>query len=230
MTTVPDSIVDRIVAHSTVDRIDVMGNDLRVVNAARVSFGKWVPEHRAVTERDENLIRFLAENGHWTPFGHPQLTFRIYAPFFVRSQLKRHEVGLVWNEVSRRYVDHDPEYFLPSVMRKRPAKGIKQGSATEKVPAHDQAWGEMADHCAEADLTYRRLLDHGVAPEQARSVLPECTMTMWMWTGSLAAFMRIVNLRADSHAQAETQEVALKIANRVQSSFPVSFQYLRGSE
>jgi len=174
MSNVPDGIIDRITAHSTVDLLDVMGNDLRVVNAARVSFGKWVPEHWTPKGRAENLIRFLAENGHWTPFGHPQLTFRIYTPFFVRSQLKRHEVGLVWNEVSRRYVDHDPEYFLPNIMRKRPERS-KQGSMSEQVLYNDQAWGEMADLCAEADLTYQRLLEKGVAPEQATAALPECT-------------------------------------------------------
>ena len=100
----------------TVELIDSMGTDLSVVNAARVSFGK---KHTEMTKGDVGLINFLGKHGHWTPFGHCTLSYHIKAPIFVARQLVKHQVGLVWNEISRRYVDEDPEFWYPEHWRGR---------------------------------------------------------------------------------------------------------------
>ena len=189
-----------------VDLIDSMGSDLTVVNAARVSFDK---HHKTFTDGDEKLIKYLAEHGHWTPFGHPQLQFRISAPVFVARQLVKHQVGLVWNEVSRRYVDSQPAFYIPQDWRSR-AVNKKQGSGI---------------HFKAIEI-YDRLIKKGVAPEQARLMLPQSMITEWYWTGSLYAFSRVCNLRLSEDAQRETKEVAEMIAKFCSKKFPISWKYL----
>lgn len=208
-----------------------MGTDLSVVNAARVSFDKeseyiLTPGGEEIIlslpEKDIKLISYLAKNNHWTPFGHCFASFRIKAPIFVARQLVKHQVGLCWNEVSRRYVDSEPEFYLPKEWRRR-AENVKQGSSTETV---DLGFDFNFDSSLRALTAYERLLEHGVCPEQARMVLPLNTMTEWIWSGSLAAFSRVCKLRLDAHTQKETQEVALQIDKIMLQLFPVSWHFL----
>ena len=212
----------------SVTLVDSMGSDLSVVNAARVSFGK---KHEELTKGDEKLIAFLAKHGHWTPFGHATLSFHVEAPIFVARQLVKHQVGLVWNEVSRRYVDYEPEYWMPKHWRAR-AEDKKQGSSDEYVDWLDRAertGGRVSKVCDLAVHTYRTLLDAGVCPEQARMVLPQNVLTEWYWTGSLYAFARVCNLRCQPDAQLETQEVCKEIDILSRDKFAVSWGALRSA-
>lgn len=221
--------------HGHVDLVDYMGSDLSVANAARVSFNKessWEYADsdvsiRSLSDKDTKLIRYLAKHNHFTPFCHPQISLRIKCPIFVRAQLGKHQVGLVMNEVSRRYVTYEPEIYTP-LWRNSPTDGAKQGSSG---PIEDldhciklrQEYDGVAKECL--DL-YNRLLADGVAPEQARSILPQGTYTEFVWTGSLYAFARVYNLRIDTHAQWEIQEYAKAIDKLIAPFFPVSWQTL----
>jgi thymidylate synthase (FAD) len=222
-----------------VELIDHMGNDLSVVNAARVSFSKQasygVDEYEEldlpyihtdrpiVRDADKKLIRYLAKHNHWTPFGHASASFRIKAPIFVARQLGKHQVGLVWNEVSRRYVDDVPEFYIPETWRKR-AENVKQGSSDEIVMTEDIAG--FTEYCEHSVAYYRDMIDSGVCPEQARMVLPQSMMTEWVWSGSLAAFARVCKLRLDPHTQYETRLVASIIDGQMAKLFPVSWEAL----
>tara|TARA_B100000575_G_C22965968_1_gene557855 strand:- start:186 stop:818 length:633 start_codon:yes stop_codon:yes gene_type:complete len=197
--------------------IDKMGSDLTVVNAARVSFGK----NKEVFEAsDEKLISFLARHNHWSPFAHCSVQFRIKAPIFVARQLVKHQVGLSWNEISRRYVDYEPEYYMPTVFRKR-AEDKKQGSSDETIEY------DIANTIKNANTTYNDMLDKGIAPELARMVLPQNMMTEWYWTGSLYAFARVCELRCAEDTQEETRKVADSIDKFCNEEFPYSWKYLR---
>ena len=203
--------------------IDVMGTDLTIVNAARVSFNK---HHSTLENNDERLIAYLARHGHWTPFGHPQVQFRIAAPVFVARQLVKHQVGLVWNEISRRYVDTTPTFYSPIKWRTR-ATNKKQGSGEGTIEIDQQAILKIYDDIL--DL-YKYLIDHNVAPEQARIILPQSMYTEWYWTGSLYAFARVCNLRLGSDAQEETREIAQQISESLNSHFPLAWKYLIGGQ
>ena len=226
----------KILTKPEVTLIDTMGSDLTVVNAARVSFAKesdWEPPligqpAYRLKEADKKLIKYLAKHNHWTPFGHITATFRIKAPVYVARQLVKHQVGLVWNEVSRRYVDDPPEFFMP-VWRSRPDASIKQGSGGE---FDDQDWANshLKQCLHRAMYAYESLIESGVAPEQARMVLPLNHATEWYWTGSVAAFARVCKLRLDSHAQKETAEVAVEIDKLLSEQFPVSWAALITTE
>lgn len=207
----------------SVQLIDTMGSDLSVVNAARVSFHKesFLLDGE-VSEKDVKLISYLATNNHWSPFAHTSLQFRIKAPIFVARQLVKHQVGGVWNEVSRRYVDDEPEFYKPKAWHKRPVN-VKQGSSEETL-MEDYEWFDMPVEVAlEA---YTLMLKEGVAPEQARMVLPQNTMTEWIWTGSLMFFARVCKLRLDAHAQQEAQEIAKLIAAQIPQKFEHSWKAL----
>lgn len=222
-----------------VDLIDTMGSDLSVVNAARVSFSKvskgviewhdkgngYAAPVNVPTEADEKLIKYLAKHNHWSPFAHAFLSFRIKAPIFVARQLVKHQVGLAWNEVSRRYVDDEPEFYVPEVWRKK-AENVKQGSSNDGVIGQDKHNAEVGLLYDLARETYSNMLLKGVAPEQARMVLPLSTMTEWIWSGSLMAFVRVCKLRLDPHAQQECREVVKLIAEYVEQEFPVSYKAL----
>ena len=205
-----------------VSRIDSMGSDLTVANAARVSFAKHKEE---LDEGDEKLIKFLAEHGHWSPFSHVFMQFKIDAPIFVARQLQKHQVGLAWNEVSRRYVDSTPEFYSPDEWRRR-ATDKKQGSMSEPVPSQKVVKSIKEEFDAVALDCYNRLLKLKVCPEQARMVLPQDMMTSWYWSGSVYAFSRVCNLRLKEDAQAETREVAQSISNHCAIEFPISWKNL----
>tara|TARA_Y100001970_G_C14214085_1_gene848634 strand:+ start:77 stop:724 length:648 start_codon:yes stop_codon:yes gene_type:complete len=205
-----------------VELIDKMGSDLTVVNAARVSYGK----NKEVFEAsDEKLIKFLALHNHWSPFAHCSLQFRIKAPIFVARQLVKHQVGLSWNEISRRYVDFPPELYSPKEWRGRP-KNSKQGSdGTVEFNKNEQhILDTTMEQCL---LIYNNMIAKGVAPEQARMVLPQSMMTEWYWTGSLYAFARVCDLRCASDTQEETRIIANSIDQFCNEEFPYSWKYLR---
>lgn len=202
-----------------VQLIDKMGSDLTVVNAARVSYGK----NKEVFEAsDEKLISFLARHNHWSPFAHCTLQFRIKAPVFVARQLVKHQVGLSWNEISRRYVDYEPEFHAPTTWRGRPTDS-KQGSAGE-VNVDEEYYNKYVNGCK---VYYNLLLNQGVAPEMARMVLPQSMMTEWYWTGTLYAFARVCDLRCAKDTQEETRIVADSIDKFCNEEFPYSWKYLR---
>ena len=199
----------------------VMGSDDLVVDAARVSFSKTAGMYSV--EQNAKLIKYLWKHNHWTPFGHPQLTFHFYAPIFIARQFVKHQVGFVWNEESRRYIDSAPWFFIPETFRKRP-DSMKQGSTNEgEIPVTDAVEADVVARAKEAALDYKVLLARGVAPEQARMFLPLNMMTEWYWTGSLAAWLRFIHLRDDDHAQAECRPYAQAVAAVIKERFPLTY-------
>ena len=202
----------------SVSLVDHMGSDLSVVNAARVSFAKEHKEFDNVS--DTKLINYLAKHNHWSPFGHGSMQFAISAPVFVARQLVKHQVGLVWNEVSRRYVDNEPEFYTPTEWRKS-AENKKQGSSDETVEYSVLPAYTFAKQC------YENMLKMDIAPEMARMVLPQSMMTEWYWSGTLYAFARVCNLRCKPDAQKETQYVGWGIDKYAAKLFPASWKALR---
>ncbi len=205
--------------------INHMGNDLTVANAARVSFGKtsemeddpWGPPK--LKTKDDKLIRYLAKHKHISPFGHCFASFHVKAPIFVARQLVKHKF-LRWNEISRRYVDNEPEFYEPDVWRGR-SEDKKQGSdGVSQPPMHlSPLMNQVLD-------LYDQMIHDGVAPEQARMVLPQSTMTEWYWSGSLDAFADMCNLRCKPDTQEETRVVAQQIDRKMLELFPVSWDAL----
>jgi thymidylate synthase (FAD) len=212
---------------------DHMGSDITVVNAARVSFGKtsqpvaWMEYEyedgsrcgdliAVLDHRDQKLVRYLAKHNHISPFGHAFASFHVKAPIFVARQLVKHSF-LRWNEVSRRYVDDEPEFYTPDTWRGR-SEDKKQGS--EGVVESN---ANMLYYNTMSLGLYNQLLDEGVAPEQARMVLPQSTMTEWWWSGSLDALARMCRLRCATDTQYETRVVADQISEVMGDLFPVSW-------
>lgn len=224
-------------AKQSVELLDWCGEDINVVNAARVSFAKesqyeydsgtgaWpgMPENVRLSEKDTKLITYLAKHKHKSPFNHCFMSFRVKAPLFVAAQLKKHEY-LPWNEVSRRYVTEEPEFYFPEVWRKA-AENVKQGSGGLLVDQGSQA--EIAKMTTQYALdAYYTLMKNGVCPEQARMVLPQNMMTEWVWSGTLFAFAKMCKLRLDPHTQKETQEIAKMIDGEAKKLYPVSWAAL----
>lgn len=209
---------------SSVELLETFGSDLTVVNAARVSFGKQVDEMRPA---DEKLVAYLAKHHHITPFFHPQARFRIKMPIFVAREWFRHTVGLARNEISRRYVDTPPELWIPAAegLRARDPK-LKQGSKEEAVGDSERVAASIAEHGKQTVELYHSLLADGVAPEIARSVLPQSMYTEFIETGSLAAYARIWELRTDPTAQREIQAYARAVGDALKTQFPVSWAAL----
>jgi thymidylate synthase (FAD) len=225
-----------------VELIDHMGSDLRVSNVAKVSFNKWDDESLEINARQAGLLAYLAtglpsdERGDWekrakasthfTPYGHCFLTVRCAAPVFLARQLVKHQIGLCWNEESRRYIKEDVSLWLPDVVHKAP-EHAKQGASKEihttlmydKSVSSRQTIKLVTEHNV---FTYYDLLEAGVAPEEARIVLPLNSMTHWIWSGSLMAFMRVVKQRVDSHAQGAAQEFGHKLLSILKDKFPES--------
>ena len=228
-----------------VELVDHMGSDLTVCNAARVSFNKetewsydeeaiskinkpiapWVREEfKVLSGKDMFLIDYLAEHNHWTPFAHPQITLRIKAPVSIRTQFFKHKQGFVENEISRRYVSFEPEFYYPK-WRGKPTGNAKQGSEEflKETKNLNSAYEKLLDL---ARYQYAFLLQEGVAPEQARFVLPQSMYTEWYWTGSLAAYARFYKQRINTQAQWEIRKYAKMIGELVQPLFPISWKAL----
>jgi len=204
--------------------LEVFGNDLTVVNAARVSFAK---ESAEFTEQDGKLIKYLAKHNHVSPFFHPQLRFRFKMPIFVAREWYRHQIGFARNEVSRRYVDTTPECWIPSPdqIRERDPK-LKQGSKENQVDNADLIHQLIKTHTEVNVMLYEDLLSKGVAPEIARCILPQSMMTEFIETGSLAAYARLYKLRMDPTAQREIRRYAEMIGELIEPLFPISWKAL----
>ncbi len=196
--------------------IDSMGNDMRVADAARVSFHKQASEF--TPEQNERLIKYLAKHKHYSPFGHCFASYHVKAPIFVRSQLVKHEYLRI-NEVSRRYVDTTPEFYTPDVWRGRPVDK-KQGSSGVVN------YGTISDYLDDCLFQYEDMIREGVAPEQARMVLPQSMYTEWYWSGSLDAFANMCNLRCKPDAQEETRMIADQVSSLMSKQFPISWSAL----
>lgn len=202
--------------------IDHMGNDLSIVNAARVSFGK---SKEKMEESDEKLIKYLAKHNHWTPFAHTAITLRMSAPVPIRTQMFKHKFGLVENEESRRYISSRPELFIPDHFRMKPGGSIKQGS--EGIHKYSEEWKERyKEECERAIALYVDMLYCDICPEQARLALPQGVHVNWVWTGSLAAFARVYKQRTEQHAQQESRALVGQIASIIAPLFPVSWEAL----
>jgi thymidylate synthase (FAD) len=207
---------------SSVELLEVMGSDLTVVNAARVSFAK---ESTEMCEADAKLIRYLAKHDHVTPFFHPQIRFRIKMPIFVAREWYRHQIGFARNEVSRRYVDCKAETYNPTYVRARDER-LKQGSKEEAVENNDDIVRAIEESHNRSIEEYEALLEAKVAPEVARMVLPQSMYTEFIETGSLAAYARLCGLRLDPHAQREIQEYARAVDTLMRDKFPVAWAAL----
>jgi len=206
----------------TVNYVNHCGSDLSVVDAARVSFNK-VSElvDGEISSGDVKLINYLAKHKHTSPFNHCFLTVRVKAPIFVARQLVKHKF-MPWNETSRRYVQDEPEFYFPDVWRGK-ADNVKQGSSNEAVMLPSANYLETIKNSLG---NYQEALDFGCCAEQARMLLPQNTMTEWVWSGTLGAFCDMLNLRLDSHTQYETRVVAEKISDIVKDWFPISHKAL----
>ena len=215
--------------------IDHMGSDLSVVNAARVSFHKeaeWEVSdngYRQLSEGDVKLINYLAKHKHFSPFNHAFISSRIKAPIFVARQLVKHKF-MPWNEVSRRYVDDEPEFFWPESWRGKPinAKQGSDGVIDLGSDVYGKPWDDiiLETTVVESYHAYQRLLNKNVAPEQARMVLPQNMMTEWIWSGTLGAYADMLHLRLDPHTQAESRIVAEALRDQILPLFPVSLKAL----
>ena len=207
-----------------IELVDSMGDDLRVANVARVSFNKWKEEF---DQKDARLIDYLASHEHLSPFRHTAISIRCKAPVFLARQLGKHQAGLSWNEVSRRYVDVGIEFFVPDNWRSRPADGIKQGSGV--VHEHTDYVADLYGRLVNRALhDYEDIIDLGIAPEMARMLLPQSMMVDWMWTGNLLSMFHIYRLRAGEGSQEEAKEFATLLEQVVQPLFPHCWSALKG--
>lgn len=227
--------------------INHMGDDLSVVNAARVSFDKvsdWdevpcgcvyaqtencdgscqFPQKRLYIE-DAKLISYLAKHDHWTPFAHTSISLRMSAPIPIRTQCFKHKQGLVENEESRRYIASRPVLFVPEHLRSAPTNGAKQGSSG--VHPSSGLWLEhYVARCEALIDLYEEMIADGVCPEQARFVLPQGVEVNWVWTGNLYTFSNFYLKRTDPHAQKEIRDLAQMVGDIIQPLFPVSWKAL----
>jgi thymidylate synthase (FAD) len=239
-----------------VELIDYLGSDLTIVNAARVSMDKesewdWYDEkgnfreNGVLSEKDQKLIKYLARENHFTPFTHAVITVRETVPIFVARQRFKHQIGFTYNEVSRRYVDDTPEFYTPDVWRSRPEGSVKQGSGEEEIKPDMMKDILYVDRTYEGDFGrtegtwfgyediielckdwYKNAIENGVAPEQARMVLPQSMMTSYYCTGSLSAFARAYKLRIDPHAQKEIRDLAEQWDQIIRRLYPHSWSAL----
>ena len=242
-----------------VQYIDHMGNDLSVVRAATSSFAKDPEEWdevkhprlinylaRGMTQADYDLLIEKVAYGqfneneaeqllndyrhtpvHWSPAAHTAITLRLKAPIAIHAQFMKHTVGFAHNTVSRRYVSDTPELFLPT-FRMAPQGNVKQGSGGEHSENEllQEVYQSVAQECLES---YESMIKNGVAPEQARFILPQGVMTEWVSTGSLYAWARLYRLRTDSHAQKEIQDLAHMVGDVIKPLYPVSWTALTGA-
>jgi len=208
-----------------VEYVDHMGDDLRIANVARVSFSKWKGDFE---EGDVRLLNYLASHEHTSPFRHTAISLRCKVPIFLARQLAKHQAGLSWNEVSRRYVDSGFEYYFPDSWKARPDASIKQGSGNYLSNKESDAASEMLQNVvSNCEITYKLLLQMGVAPEEARMVMPQNMMVDYIWTGNLFSFYHIYKLRSHETAQTIAQEFAKKLDHVVSHLFPEAWKVLK---
>lgn len=208
-----------------VDYICHMGDDDTVCNAARVSMDKTADMF--TVNQNAKLISYLAKHNHWSPFAHCTIQMRFTAPIFIARQLAKHQVGFAWNEVSRRYVDTPPSFWLPEGMELRMrADNVKQGSSDAVHPDSKQFMRRWEDLYMYVEILYNDMISKGVCPEQARAILPQSAVTQWIWTGSLYAWSRMYKLRADPHAKREVQSYAQQVGEIASKYFPLSWNAL----
>ena len=214
--------------------INHMGDDLLVVNAARVSFNKEVG---TMSTKDSKLLNYLAKHNHWTPFSHPQICMRETVPIFVARQRFKHMVGFTYNEVSRRYVDDEPSFYTPDTWRSRPEGSVKQGSGSDAVAELGDAFGPIGETSGiyqsfleDAESLYQLMLSNDIAPEQARIVLPQSMYTSYYVTGSLAAWARAYRQRIEHGAQKEIQDLAKQWDKVIAPLFPESWAVLTAKQ
>ena len=207
--------------------VDVMGNDTSVVNAARVSFG--VTREGELNEKDVRLIKFLARELHVTPFRHATVTLRCKAPIAIARQLGKHQVCFSWNEMSRRYKDGGVECFIPQTIFARP-DNLHQGSGEHLIGANGEAAKAAFERAYSIAIqTYEGLLAEGVAPEQARFVLPQGMVTEWVWTGSLYGWFEVYRQRSSTHAQYEVRLFAQQLDEIMSGVYPVAWSALKAT-
>lgn len=238
--------------------LDYMGNDLAVVDAARVSFNKkseWAKfncldcenavqfacgedcacisegaeKQKTLKGSDKKLVEYLAKYDHWTPFAHTALKFRCSAPVPIRTQAFKHKIGMVENEESRRYISSTPEIYIPEFFRAKPEGSIKQGSAGKH--SSNEAYSALY-RCitSECVAAYMEMLEVGICPEQARFILPQGAIVNWIWTGNLVSFANFYNKRTDTNAQYEVQLLAESVGKQIEEIFPVSWKALVGGD
>lgn len=236
--------------------LDYMGDDLAVVDAARVSFNKdsaWEYPSQVYTPKEYNqqqalddgfvwnecgglqrlkasdtkLINYLAKYDHWTPFAHTALKFRCSAPVPIRTQAFKHKIGMVENEESRRYISSEPEIYVPEFFRAKPEGSIKQGSGGKHYQS--DMWKEEYESAVQGCVNlYLNMLQDGICPEQARFVLPQGAIVNWIWTGNLVSFANFYNKRTDTNAQYEVRLLAKSVGKQIAEIFPVSWKALVG--
>lgn len=207
-------------AKESIEYLDHMGDDLSVANAARVSMDK---HHEILEKGDLGLIRYLANHNHFTPFTHATIKMRETVPIFVARQRFKHTVGFSYNEISRRYVSDDPQFYYIDEWRMKPSDNIKQGSGQTFSPDMNKHFSQgYRKHCDASLKLYQEYLANDVAPELARSVLPQSMLTSYIVTGSLYAWLNMIKLRVDDHAQKEIQDLAIKARHIVRKLFPIS--------
>ena len=217
-----------------IEVVDSLGNDLTVVNSARVSFGK---RKEKWDKSDERLVRYLAKHKHYSPFRHLQVQFHIKAPEFVMRQWYKHVVGIettsnssakdhAWNEISGRYVEVE-DFYVPDVWRKQ-SEDNKQASEGQVMFVKEDGT-EIVDPrpnhmyhslMKQVKMYYERLIDVGVAKEQARVVLPLSQYTEVYWTASFQAVMNFIELRNEKTSQWEIQEYAKVLLKQMKEVFP----------
>lgn len=212
-------------ARGFVELVDWLGDDLTVVNAARVSFGKEKSEFDA---NDAKLLKYLANHNHWTPYSQVMVQLRIKMPAFVARQYFKHQIGVTRNEISRRYVKNAPEFWVPYFFRES-AENVKQGSANTVHPLNEEVIQSYVQACEDAKQLYEQMIIEGVCPEQARTILPLSMMVEFVETGSLATYHRICGLRAEKTAQREIQDYAIAIDTICSEQFPNAWLALKES-
>lgn len=206
--------------------VDNMGNDMSVVNAARVSFENDDDASRT-GEQNVGLIKYLAKHNHWTPFAHTAITFKMKAPVPIRTQCFKHKQGFVENEESRRYISSTPEYYVPTF--RKSVENKKQGSGEEfEQELQDQIQAAYSENMDIAIEVYEKAIAHEICEEQARLLLPQGCMVNWVWTGSLAAYARFCKQRLDPHAQKEIQDLAAMVSEQISKLYPISWEALTG--
>ena len=208
-----------------------VGSDNTIANTARLSMTQAITWNMLpigyTEEQRDKLIRYLAKHEHSSPFRHTSITLHMQIPVFLARQLGKHQVGMSWNEGSRRYIDEEPEFYYPDEWRKRPEGNIKQGSAGV-LPDNRlimDSYDNLVQYCKEE---YNEMIRNGVAPEQARMVLPQSMMIEVIWTGSLMAFAHVYNLRSKEGAQIEAQEFASELKDKIAPLYPVAWEALTG--